>query len=75
MTWTAWVRIDGFERGLNALLLTDGFEEGAPHWQLSNKGEIILRSFNGRMDELALFGQALGPDEIQRLYASGKPSS
>src|SRR5262249_7056824 len=132
---------------------TDGFEENAPHWQISLKGEVVLgmlerppvhrnylspavlgpdrlghwlqlatvydgrsrtvshyvngqpvstepmafhmplrlgnaeignwgvartgdrnplRSFNGRMDELALFGQALTAEEIQALYESGK---
>jgi hypothetical protein len=172
LTWMAWLRIDGMEHTYTALLLTDGFDEGAPHWQL-NAGKVLLgvadsskfrnfyspivlgpdrlgqwihlatvydhrarsathyvngqpvgstlsivdnsvfgeprppksvgsrsyvplrlgsteignwgvprtgdrrphRSFNGRIDELALFGQALDADEILRLYESGKPDS
>ncbi len=179
MTWMAWVRIDGLERRYTALFLTDGFEEGAAHWQFTDKGEMMLgikgsggfhnfvspvvlgrdqvgqwihlatvydhraqgaihyvngqpvqsetvtyymdqaggvvtpqlkgqpvgsqtirfdsplrlgnaelgnwgvplagphhplRTFNGRMDEFALFGQALSSAEIQRLYENGKPN-
>jgi ferric-dicitrate binding protein FerR (iron transport regulator) len=42
LTFAAWVRVDALEHLFNALCLTDGFEPGAPHWQLNNQGEIIL---------------------------------
>lgn len=42
LTLTAWVRIEGFDRWLSSLMLTDGYNAGNPHWQLSDKGEIIL---------------------------------
>lgn len=42
LTFMAWVRIEGFDRWLSSLMLTDGFKPGNPHWQLSDKGEIIL---------------------------------
>lgn len=42
LTFAAWVRVDALEHRFNALCLTDGFEPGAPHWQLTNEGEIIL---------------------------------
>src|SRR5690606_32641359 len=38
----AWVRIDGFDRRWNSLMLTDGWDLGEPHWQLSREGELIL---------------------------------
>lgn len=38
----AWVRIEGFDRWLSSLMLTDGYNPGNPHWQLSDQGEIIL---------------------------------
>ncbi len=41
-TLSAWVRIEGWDRWLNSLLLTEEFRAGAIHWQLSDKGEIIL---------------------------------
>mgnify|MGYP003630186356 FL=1 len=42
LTLTAWVRIEGFDRWLSSLMLTDGYNPGNPHWQISDKGEIIL---------------------------------
>ena len=42
ITLMAWVRIEGFERWLSSLMLTDGYNPGNPHWQLSDKGEMIL---------------------------------
>jgi hypothetical protein len=33
-----------------------------------------IRNLNGRMDEFALFGKALGADEIRRLYEVGAPA-
>ncbi len=42
LTLAAWVRIEGLDRWLSSLLLTDGFDEGEVHWQISNDGELIL---------------------------------
>lgn len=42
MTLSAWVRVEGFDRWLNSLVLTDGWETGEVHWQISSKGELIL---------------------------------
>ena len=42
MTFSCWVRIEGFDRWLSSLLLTDHYKKGDLHWQLSNEGEIIL---------------------------------
>ena len=42
MTFSCWVRVEGFDRWLSSLLLTDYFKKGDLHWQLSNEGEIIL---------------------------------
>jgi hypothetical protein len=162
LTFLAWVRVDAFERYLNSLLLTDGFDEGEPHWQLTEQGRLLLgvrgpalnggrgyvwhdyyspvflrpdrlgqwlqlatvydrgaggvlhyvdgrpvsrenihlkttlrigdaeignwglpavesgnpvRNFNGRIDEILLFGEALSPNEIRGLYERGKPCS
>jgi ferric-dicitrate binding protein FerR (iron transport regulator) len=155
LTYLAWARVDSIDQRLNALMLTDGFDEGAPHWQLVNEGRLRLgiqgrrpgggydydspaflgldrlgewlqlatvydhrsrtvthyvdgrsvsreglrfdialrignveignwgrinddppplnvRNFNGRIDEFALFREALSAEEIARLYESGK---
>ncbi len=42
LTLLAWVRVDGLDRLYNSLMLTDGWEEGAPHWQIGKNGDIIL---------------------------------
>jgi hypothetical protein len=33
----------------------------------------MTRNFNGRLDELIVFDQALSPDEVQQLYKAGRP--
>ena len=47
LSFAAWVRIEGFDRWLSSLFLTDGFESGEVHWQISNLGELILGISNG----------------------------
>lgn len=42
LTLAAWVRAEGLERWLSSLILTDGWEPGEVHWQISAKGELIL---------------------------------
>jgi hypothetical protein len=42
ITFSCWVRIEGFDRWLSSLLLTDDYKNGALHWQLSDTGEMIL---------------------------------
>lgn len=42
LTLMAWVRVDALEQRFNALFLTDGFEFGAPHWQITQEGKIRL---------------------------------
>lgn len=42
ITFATWVRIEGFDRWLSSLMLTDGWEPGEPHWQISDEGELIL---------------------------------
>ncbi len=42
LTLSTWVKIDSFDRWLSSLFLTDGYDRGEIHWQLSDIGEIIL---------------------------------
>ncbi len=42
LTWSAWVRIDGLDRPFIALLLTNGYDVGEPHWQLRDDGRLLL---------------------------------
>lgn len=40
VTLAAWVRIDGLDRPLCSLMLTDGFDSGEVHWQFNSRGEL-----------------------------------
>jgi hypothetical protein len=42
LTFATWVRVEGLERWLSSLFLTDGFEKGELHWQISDSGQMIL---------------------------------
>lgn len=45
------------------------------NWGLpeGSKPRTEVRTFNGRMDEFLLFGAALNPEEVGRLYQVGRP--
>ena len=42
LTYSAWVRIDGLDRPFIALMLTNGYDAGEPHWQLRDDGRLLL---------------------------------
>lgn len=42
ITLATWVRVDGVDRKYNALLLTDGYEPGEPHWQIYEDGSLMF---------------------------------
>ena len=42
LTFSAWLRIEGFERWLSSLMLTDGHEMGEVHWQMTDLGQLML---------------------------------
>jgi hypothetical protein len=42
LTLACWVRVDGLDRRYNALLLTDGYEPGEPHWQIYEDGRLMF---------------------------------
>ena len=42
LTFAAWLRLEGFERWLSSLMLTDGHEPGEVHWQLTDLGQLML---------------------------------
>src|SRR5579862_4426896 len=45
------------------------------NWGVPLQGNVYaVRNLNGRMDEFALFGKALGADEIRELYSVGAPA-
>ncbi|WP_442511168.1 LamG-like jellyroll fold domain-containing protein [Novipirellula sp. SH528] len=42
ITLAAWVRVDGLDRLLSSLLLTDGWDAGEVHWQFDQSGQLGL---------------------------------
>ncbi|MEM1061019.1 MAG: LamG-like jellyroll fold domain-containing protein [Planctomycetota bacterium] len=42
LTMAAWIRVDGLDRKYNALLLTDGYDDGEPHWQIDEQGRLMF---------------------------------
>jgi|GEM_PF-199948 len=74
LTYMAWVRIDGLERTKNALVLTDEWQSGEPHWQLSENYELILGVSKGyhwenphsteTVDEISERDPFRGPDYV-----------
>lgn len=42
LTLAAWVRVQGLDRPLNSLFMTDGFEPGEVHWLIRNDGVLSL---------------------------------
>ncbi|SMP67565.1 Concanavalin A-like lectin/glucanases superfamily protein [Neorhodopirellula lusitana] len=42
LSYSTWVRVDGLDRIHSSLLLTDGYPENAPHWQIRRDGGLIL---------------------------------
>lgn len=42
LTLSCWVKVDGLDRKYNALLLTDGYDSGEPHWQITQEGRLMF---------------------------------
>jgi hypothetical protein len=42
LTLAAWVRVDALPNRNNSLFMTDGWKEGAAHWQIGDAGMLIL---------------------------------
>ena len=50
MTFAAWIRLDALQEAISALLLTDRYEEGNPHWQITQEGQLALGVSHGDAD-------------------------
>lgn len=42
LTLAAWIRVDGLDRKYNALLMSDRYEDGQPHWQIDQSGRLMF---------------------------------
>lgn len=66
LTFATWVRIEGLDRWLSSLILTDGFEIGEVHWQISDKGELVLGISHGNGDPNTTSPPVIHPDDLGR---------
>ncbi len=42
LTLACWVKVDAVDKKYNSLLLTDGYENGEPHWQIHEDGSLMF---------------------------------
>ncbi|MCC9601890.1 FecR domain-containing protein [Stieleria sp. JC731] len=42
LTLAAWVKIDSLDRWYNSLFLTDHYNQGEPHWQILDSGQLFF---------------------------------
>ncbi|MEM9282133.1 MAG: LamG-like jellyroll fold domain-containing protein [Verrucomicrobiota bacterium] len=65
ITLAAWVKIESLDSWYSSLLLTDGFDEGEPHWQISNHGELIL-GLGGEQPPNTISEPVISPSDLGR---------
>jgi ferric-dicitrate binding protein FerR (iron transport regulator) len=42
LTLACWVKVDSVDKKYNSLLLTDGYDDGEPHWQIFEDGSLMF---------------------------------
>ncbi|GEP42148.1 LamG-like jellyroll fold domain-containing protein [Brevifollis gellanilyticus] len=42
ITLACWVKVDSVDKKYNSLLLTDGYDNGEPHWQIHEDGSLMF---------------------------------
>ena len=42
LTFSCWVKVDSVDKKYNSLLLTDGYDNGEPHWQIYEDGRLMF---------------------------------
>lgn len=66
LSLATWVRVDGLDRWLSSLMLTDGFDRGEVHWQLSDQGELILGISSEKKEPNTTSPPVIGPKDLGR---------
>lgn len=67
LTYAAWVRIEGLERWLTSLMLTDGHDENEVHWQITEEGALLLGVNDDAHNLHDYFSpKVLGPSDLGR---------
>ncbi|MDF1815740.1 MAG: FecR domain-containing protein [Verrucomicrobiales bacterium] len=66
LTLAASIHIRSFDRWLSSLILTDDHDEGELHWQISDKGELILGIAGAQPGINAYSPPVIHPDDLGR---------
>ncbi len=56
-TFACWARIDSLEHRYNALFLSDGYENGEPHWQIRDDGRLMFSVMVDDTQEIRFFNK------------------
>src|SRR5262249_32703502 len=66
LTLMAWVRVDAVPNRYNSLMMTDGWNEAAPHWHISDSGKVELgvQGRNQKGGVHYLTPQVITPDRL-----------
>ena len=51
LTLAAWVRVQGLDRQINSLFMSDGFEAGTVHWSIRQDGVLALTAIGSEPRE------------------------
>lgn len=54
LTLAAWVRVQGLDRQINSLFMSDGFEAGTVHWSVRQDGVLALTAIGSEPREFQI---------------------
>ena len=66
LTFSAWLRVDGFDREFNSIILTNQFQRGDIHWQVRSFGAIDagIKLFPSKRQVIHLTPPVLGYNDL-----------
>jgi hypothetical protein len=50
LTLATWVRVQGLDRQINSLFMSDGFEAGTVHWSVRHDGVLALTAIGSELE-------------------------
>jgi ferric-dicitrate binding protein FerR (iron transport regulator) len=76
LTLSAWVKVDSVDKKYNSLLLTDGYDNGEPHWQIYEDGSLMFSIIyrpdgitrGGDWNQIYFSRPVFGPDSLGRWH-------
>ncbi|MDF1752339.1 MAG: FecR domain-containing protein [Verrucomicrobiales bacterium] len=66
LTLSSWVRVQSLDKWLSSIMLTDGFEPGEVHWQITDEGELILGVSEAKPHSNGTSPPVISPEDFGR---------